>query len=418
MDPKNLDASNSTAWPQVQYAGLQEHQSNRPGQEAFEQQLHEAREADTAMPDEGLRRSPPPNVSSDGQQSSDELMGALARSNLLPSAEVLINHEHDTAELRAAKRPRAVNNPQGVAIERQMSEFTNSGGGDGAMRAASALQPAQPAGTVIRGQWDRRPLYSEDVPVILGLEEALIKAGMTATPAKQHVSSLLGFSRWLFAKNRQSIVARLDSKALSDGGDVHEFTGGGNKRLVKALEHLQTFRSTGVAVVRPGRARAKPNSSPQNAALTNPQDAVLIESRRVAAAQHSASQEAGSRPEELQGRWDDQPAPSALIQGHVAFDAEQISQGELRRVLDHLDDQSIPSPASLPSEQLERLEKELHDELDGRGDNHPVHSFSVDPEQSTFDLEQFPPGELRRLLDDESAQLQVDHLACQSPVDE
>ncbi len=240
------------------------------------------------------------DASSGSQQSPHEPMGALARSNLLPSEEVVINDEHDTAELRPAKRPRAVNNPQGVAIERQLSEITNSGGGDGAMPAASALQPAQPTGIVIR--WDKRPLYSEDAPVILGLEEALIKGGMTNPAAKQHVSALLSFSRWLFAKNRPSIVARMDSKSLSDGGDIHEFTGGGNKRLFKALEHLRTLRSTGVAVpvVRPGRARAELNPPPQNAPLINPEDAVLMEPRRVdaAAAPHSAPQEAGSRPEE------------------------------------------------------------------------------------------------------------------------
>ncbi|WP_065755431.1 hypothetical protein [Bradyrhizobium paxllaeri] len=87
-------------------------------------------------------------------------------------------------------------------------------------------------------------------------------------------------------------------------------------------------------------------------------------------------------------------------------------------MLDHLDDQSLASPASLPSEELQRLEKELHDELHGRGDNHPIQSFSFDPEQSTFDLEQFSPGELRRLLDAEPAQLEVDHLARQSPIDD
>ncbi|WP_245320069.1 hypothetical protein [Bradyrhizobium lablabi] len=270
------------------------------------------------------------------------------------------------------------------------------------MPAAPALQPAQPAGIVIR--WDKRPLYSDDAPAILRLEEALIKGGMTAPAAKLYVSSLLSFSRWLFAKNRPSIVARMDSKSLSDGGDIHEFTGGGNKRLFKALEHLRTFRSTGVAVpvVRPGRAGAELNPPPQNAALINPEDAVLMEPRRVdaAAAQHSAPQEAGSRPQELQGRWDDQPAPSAFGQEHVAFDAQQISPEEL--VLDHLDDQSLPSPASLPSEQLERLEKELHNELHGRGDNHPVQSFSGDPEQFTFNPEQFSPGELERLLDDQA----------------
>lgn len=103
-------------------------------------------------------------------------MSALARSNLFRS-EVLTNDEHNSAGLRAAKRPRALNNPQGVVIEQQLSEIANSGGG-GAMPAASAVQPAQSTGIVVRGhQWDKRPVYSEDASEILRLEEALIKGG-------------------------------------------------------------------------------------------------------------------------------------------------------------------------------------------------------------------------------------------------
>ncbi|MGY3606300.1 MULTISPECIES: hypothetical protein [unclassified Bradyrhizobium] len=117
MDPLNFDPSNVAASSEVQHAMMQDQQADPAEQEAFEQQLEPAGLADTAMPDRGPRRSPPANVASDSQQSPDELMGALARSNLLPSEEVLINDEHDTAELRAAKRPRTLNNPQGVAIE-------------------------------------------------------------------------------------------------------------------------------------------------------------------------------------------------------------------------------------------------------------------------------------------------------------
>ncbi|UVO30221.1 hypothetical protein KUF59_05520 [Bradyrhizobium arachidis] len=78
-----------------------------------------------------------------------------------------------------------------------------------------------------------------------------------------------------------------------------------------------------------------------------------------------------------------------------SFDLEQFSPGELRRLLD---DQSIPSPVSVPSEEFQRLEKDLQDELH----RHPAPSFSADPEEFSFDLEQFSPGELRRLLDDQS----------------
>ncbi|WP_224741674.1 Ulp1 family isopeptidase [Bradyrhizobium sp. 2S1] len=70
----------------------------------------------------------PLNWGYDRQQFLDEPMAALARSNLLPSEEVLINDEHDTAELRPAKRPRPLDNLHGLASERQLSEIANSGG--------------------------------------------------------------------------------------------------------------------------------------------------------------------------------------------------------------------------------------------------------------------------------------------------
>ncbi|WP_202633135.1 hypothetical protein [Bradyrhizobium sp. LCT2] len=183
-------------------------------------------------------------------------MDALARSNLLSSEEVVINDEHGTAELRPVKKPRIRNNPQGVPLERQLGEIANSSGGGGAMPSALALQSAHSTGIVITEKRDKRPLYSEDGPVILSLEAALIKGGMTATPARQYASSLLNFSRWLFANNRASIVARLDSEALSDDGDVREFTAEGkNNKLLKALNHLRKFRSTGATtpVIHPGR---------------------------------------------------------------------------------------------------------------------------------------------------------------------
>ncbi|WP_258768612.1 hypothetical protein [Bradyrhizobium arachidis] len=398
MDPHNFDAFNVAAGPRVQVS--QEHQPDRSGQEDFEQQLNEAREADNAIPDSGPRRSPSTNVSSDTQQSPAEPMSALARRNLLPS-EVLISDEHDTAELRAAKRPRVLNNPQGVAIEQQLSEIANSGGG-GAMPAASAVQPAQSTGIVVRGhQLDKRPVYSEDAPEILRLEEALIKGGMVAGGAKQHAGALLSFSRWLFAKRRPSVVARLDSKSLSNSGDVYEFVGKGNpKNLLVALDHLRTFRSTGEVVVRQRSGRAKVNPRPLNVAPIHPESAVLMEPTLIgdAAAQHRASHEASSRREELRDGQEDQPAPSAFVQGHVAINPEQLHQWELRQVLDHLDHQPIPSPVYVPSEELQRLEKDLQDELHRQ----PAASFSADPEGFSFDLEQFSPGELRRLLDDQS----------------
>ncbi|WP_323931323.1 Ulp1 family isopeptidase [Bradyrhizobium diazoefficiens] len=152
----------------------------------------------------------------------------------------------------------------------------------------------------------KQPLYSVDAPLISGLERALIKGGFSKSAAEQHGGSLRSFSRWLFAKEKPSIRDRLDNKSLTDGGEVLEFTGEGNpKTLVQAIDYLRTLRSTGEV---PISRRAKLNPHPQNVAFINPEDTVLMEPRRVdaAAAQHSASQETGRRPEELPAEGRDQ----------------------------------------------------------------------------------------------------------------
>ncbi|MCC8969027.1 hypothetical protein [Bradyrhizobium brasilense] len=268
--------------------------------------------------------------------------------------------------------------------------------------------PVASTGVIIRGQWDRRPLYPEDAADIFRLEEALIEGGTAAVTAKQHAGSLIGYSRWLFAKNKPSIVARLDGKWLSDGSDVREFSGASNSnRLVRALEHLRTFRSTGavVPIVRPGRTRAKLNPSPQNVALINPEGALLTEPTRIdsAAAQHRWSYEADRRAEHQEG-YDNQPVPSALLEGQLAVDPEQLPQEQLRRLRDDLDDQAIPLPVSLPSEELQQLEKELANELQRQSEDPPAPSLSFDQVEFIIDPDQFSPAEFRRLLEDEDAQ--------------
>ncbi|WP_456709279.1 MULTISPECIES: hypothetical protein [Bradyrhizobium] len=268
--------------------------------------------------------------------------------------------------------------------------------------------PVASTGVIIRGQWDRRPLYPEDAADIFRLEEALIKGGAAAATAKQHAGSLIGYSRWLFAKNKPSIVARLDGKSLSDGSDMREFSGASDSdRLARALEHLRTFRSTGavVPIVRPGRKRAKLNPSVQNVVLINPEGALLTEPIRIdsAAAQHRGSCEADRRAEHQEGHGN-QPVPSAPLEGQVAVEPEQLPREQLRRLRDHLDDQAILSPVSLPSEELQQPEKELRNELQRQSENPPAPSFSFDPVELIIDPDQFSPAEFRRLLEDEDAQ--------------
>ncbi|UGY16341.1 C48 family peptidase [Bradyrhizobium septentrionale] len=236
-----------------------------------------ARHDQSSDPGETIR---PLNWGYDRQQFLDEPMAALARSNLLPSEEVLINDEHDTAELRPAKRPRTLDNLHGLASERQLSEIANSNGGGGAMPAASALQPAQSAGVLIGRSME--PLYSEDARLISGLEEAL-RNGNAANPTHGYIYSLRGFSRWLIANNKDPIAARLDDQSLTD--DAREaIEKGHNRNLRPAIDHLRTFQSTGGVGPITGRAELNPH----------PQDVALIEEYKNEAATGTGRQYAVS----------------------------------------------------------------------------------------------------------------------------
>ncbi|UPT87680.1 C48 family peptidase [Bradyrhizobium barranii subsp. apii] len=126
----------------------------------------------------------------------------------------------------------------------------------------SALQPAQSTGVLRRQR--KQPLYSEDGPLISGLEKALIKGGATEITAKANVWPLRSFGRWLVANNKESIAARLNDESLTV--DAREFFGKGNPtRLLTAIGHLRTSQSTGGIV--PIADRAKLNPYPQDAAL-------------------------------------------------------------------------------------------------------------------------------------------------------
>ncbi|WP_143271012.1 hypothetical protein [Bradyrhizobium brasilense] len=59
-------------------------------------------------------------------------------------------------------------------------------------------------------------LYSEDIPLILGLREALLRGGAAERTASSNVDYLLGFDRWLFGNDRQPIAERLDHERLDE----------------------------------------------------------------------------------------------------------------------------------------------------------------------------------------------------------
>ncbi|MEY9420559.1 hypothetical protein ABIF69_007001 [Bradyrhizobium japonicum] len=165
-----------------------------------------------------------------------------------------------------------------ATFERQLSEIGSSGEGDGAMPAASTPQPAQSKGILRR--LSKSPLYSQDAPLILGLEKALIKGGAAKGTARNNLYSLRSFGQWLFANNKDPIAARLDDEeSLTVDARVFE------KRpatLLRAIDHLRTSRSTGGIVPIAGRTELHPY----------PQDAALIEGYKNDAATDTGKKDA------------------------------------------------------------------------------------------------------------------------------
>ncbi|UVK49887.1 hypothetical protein DBIPINDM_007991 (plasmid) [Mesorhizobium sp. AR02] len=228
--------------------------------------------------------------------------------------------------------------------------------------SSSAPQPAQSARPRRKQQpRPQPPLYPQDASLILGLEQALINGGVAELTVKNNVSILRRFGGWLFANHKPSLVARLDSKSLSDGGEVLEFIRKGDPRkLVAAIGHLRTLRSTGVVPIA-GRAKLNP-PPPQNVTLINSENAAPMERRRVgdAAAQHSASHRAGSLAKELPAKAHDQdmrlglmdaPGPSSFLEPAARHDqAPKPGESNHQRSRNEL----MGAPASsnlLPSEE-------------------------------------------------------------------
>ncbi|QGU21210.1 hypothetical protein MCHK_12365 (plasmid) [Mesorhizobium huakuii 7653R] len=175
----------------------------------------------------------------------------------------------------------------------------------------------------VRVRRKQQPLYPQDASLILGLEEALAKSNAAELTIKNNAQILRRFGRWLHANNKTSIGARLNSKSLSDGGEVLEFIGKGNPaRLLTALGHLRSSQSTGGIVA---IGRSKRNAPPGAVSLINCGDATSLAPSWVgdAAAQHSASHEAGSWPKLLRAAARDQtvglelmdePGPSSFLE--------------------------------------------------------------------------------------------------------
>ncbi|MBB4380264.1 hypothetical protein [Bradyrhizobium sp. SBR1B] len=328
-----------------------------------------------------------------GHQPRNKPSSALATRN--PSEAALIAQERDAGQSSAAKRPRTLSDLQTVVVYRQSSGIADSGGSGGVSRVTST-------GVVIRGMADQRPLYPDDAHNIVGLEEALIHGGMATQSARQHANTLIGFSRWLFEKNKPGIVDRMDSRSLSDGGDIHQYTQDRHKKvLLSALEHLRAFRTSGAAIVHRGRAFARRSPPRQNVAGIGVEGAAPVEPSRTGSdpAQLMARHESHN-PRELQEDQQDRGAPPAFLQSLVTSDLEEPPSDQIRQVEDDLGDQLIPSPIHASLEELERLHSELH----RVEDNPPTLSLPIDIAEPPFSSERFSPGASRPLLNGANAE--------------
>ncbi|MCP1835265.1 hypothetical protein J2R76_003602 [Bradyrhizobium sp. USDA 4532] len=107
-------------------------------------------------------------------------------------------------------------------------------------------------------------LYSEDIPLILGLREALLRGGAAERTASSNVDYLLGFDRWLFGNDRQPIAERLDHERLDE--EIEEFIAkGGATNVRTALAHLRTSQAAGGVAPVAGQPDLK--AYPDDAAL-------------------------------------------------------------------------------------------------------------------------------------------------------
>ncbi|MCP1838311.1 MULTISPECIES: hypothetical protein [unclassified Bradyrhizobium] len=119
------------------------------------------------------------------------------------------------------------------------------------------------------------------------------------------------------------------------------------------------------------------------------------------------------RQQELRQLIGDQrsPQPIAGDPDELNFDPEDFTgrPAKLRRLLN---DESTHSPVSASREELQRLHQELQDRRDDQITSRPIF---IDPWEFTFDPKQFPPGELRRLLEDEPITSGADQVSRQLP---
>ncbi|MGY3238188.1 hypothetical protein ACVWZ4_001155 [Bradyrhizobium sp. USDA 4472] len=383
MDRQNFDPSNATAWSQVQHDVSEETQVGQARQEGFEQHLPEARPPDPApVSSRGRRRNQLPHLSTEDRDIIDKAIAQYASSRKeAPVYQYAARLRRLINDIRARGLSTDLTDHQSLAKHAKAhipDNFIITGlniryVAGGARRAAPSAEDAPFIEQLTNPGKLKDDSFSSYRDALRRFSKALKGVGQSIS--KLDHDSRVKFAHELLPKNKNLISAlrkfrdQLDAKQVS-GPSGSRGTGG---------DGVPSPRSGGV----PAEVWDLFDDAVEEPP-TNP-----VELQRL---------EQGFR-EELHGRRDDQGVRSGL-----AFDAEQFPPAKLRRVLNHLDDQSMPSQASVDPTELLRLQEQLHNEIQRQPDEQPSRSFSVDQE---FNLEQFSPGALRRLLDAELEQPQV-----------
>ncbi|MER8377621.1 hypothetical protein NKH03_34525, partial [Mesorhizobium sp. M1406] len=147
---------------------------------------------------------------------------------------------------------------------------------DHARSVPAAVQPDPPI-VVSDGRGCKRPLYSNDATVVEGLRSAYAGKAKERT-VTDHVNSLLGFGRWLFANNKPGFAARLDDPLLDQ--DLKEYQReSGSSNVAVALGRLKTWAGGA-----PVRDRPALNPDPADAVLIKEYTAALIKEHKEAPA--------------------------------------------------------------------------------------------------------------------------------------
>ncbi|MGY4174845.1 hypothetical protein ACVIHH_000136 [Bradyrhizobium sp. USDA 4518] len=215
--------------------------------------------------------------------------GAQDSSSISPSANAaafeqqlreITNAGSGVPEQTAAQRVGASRHEGLPLTETDEHEYStpSHGGSSRAMLVPSVQQPSQ-AVWAFAGR-SSEPLYSEDVHLVEGLREALIKRRFKVRTARGHVDSLLRFGRWLVKHSKQGIAGRLHDNTLNS--DAVAFKESGERGILTALGHLRTSHAAGGVAPVAGQPDLK--AYPDDAALIKQyeEDATAAGSSKIA----------------------------------------------------------------------------------------------------------------------------------------